>query len=468
MPRHCSCSAPFRPNRARLTSDFARVVAALVPCIGFLFQATTASPQVKATRENTLTYNHKSLTANRAEPYVLSVEDGGFFQVVFCETDPTRFSYTVSAIRNDQLEDAGTSVELKPVQSVDLRRTAVTMRHDRGIYRYRIRIARIDGGDTPVESEAAAATEDEAAQALEDPAFLENLLRAVEPDKQEMLRKLLESRKGKRDTTAAVKLYPVSFDVWVQTRGWEVSFTAGLAFSNLTDARYYLNDMGTADTADDLIQRDSAAEDNFRPEIMALANVRYPQRLLGIGIAFGLGTDGSEQRYFLGPSYVFGKHFIFAAGWTGGRVSSLPTGQREDKPPINGANTLDGLQTRFASGFYAGIGFTFAPRKDAFLDALTASTGVTGTPNARPTISAIPDPDPILAGASTPEIAFTVNDDRTKPEVLTLSARSRSPEIVPPDSIVFGGTGSARTLKVTSKAGASGTAEITITANDGS
>jgi hypothetical protein len=268
-------------------------------------------------------------------------------------------------------------------------------------------------------------------------------------------------------STETVSLYPVSFDVWVETRGWEVSFTAGLAFSTLADKRYYLNGMGTADTTDDRIQRDTAAEDSYRPDIMALANVRYPQRFAGIGIAFGLGTDGSEQRYFLGPSYVFGKNFIFTVGWTGGRVLSLPTGQGEDKPPINGANTLDGVQSRFASGFYAGVGFTFAPRKDVFLDALTASTSVTGPPNAPPTIAAIPDQS-ILSGASTPAIAFSVDDDRTKPEVLTLSASSNDAQNVLVESIELGGTGSARTVKVTSKKGASGTAEITITADDGS
>jgi hypothetical protein len=141
-----------RTNRARRRPRRRPIAAVVVTCAFLFAWALPIGAAVKATRNNTLTYNHARLTAFRATPYVLSVEDGGFFQITVVETDPTKFSYTISALRNDQLEKVGTSVELKPVESSATGRASVTMRHDRGIYRYRVRIARIDGEETPVSS----------------------------------------------------------------------------------------------------------------------------------------------------------------------------------------------------------------------------------------------------------------------------------------------------------------------------
>jgi len=445
--------------RSRRRSLDRRFRVALVVGVYLVADAVAVRAQVTMTRENTLTYNHKHLTAYRAEPYVLSVEDGQYFQVVVTETDPTKFSYTVSALRNDPLDASGTVVAPTPVKTNASGRASVTMRHDRGIFRYRVSIKRIGGDDTPVEVAGTPAAP-VAAVARTAPLSPEEAARLGLPD-------TAPAPVTQQGDLVSVNLYPVDFDVWVETRGWEVSFTAGLAFSSLTDRRWFINEGTDAAATDDRIERGRAAEDGFRPDIMALVNVRYPQKWAGIGLAIGLGTgDGSSQRWFAGPSYVFGKNLIFTGGWTGGRIAALPTGQKENEAPINGTNTLDGVQARFANGWFLGVGFTFAPRKDAFLDALTAATGVTSTSNQPPTVSAIPD-QTVPAGASTDAIAFTVSDDRTKSEVLKITPSTSDKNIVPQENIEVRGEGGNRTVKVTAPAGATGTVTITLEVSDG-
>src|SRR5204863_55112 len=70
-------------------------------------------------------------------------------------------------------------------------------------------------------------------------------------------------------------------------------------------------------------------------------------------------------------------------------------------------------------------------------------------------------------GTATAAIPFTVNDADTAATSLTLSGSSSNPTLVPVGNIVFGGSGSSRTVTVTPAANQTGTATIGVTVSDG-
>ncbi len=92
---------------------------------------------------------------------------------------------------------------------------------------------------------------------------------------------------------------------------------------------------------------------------------------------------------------------------------------------------------------------------------LTVSAG-----NTPPTISNIADVS-IAAGSNTGAIAFTVNDTQTPAASLTLQGTSTNTALVSASGIVFGGSGTARTVTVTPNAGQTGQAVIRVTVSDG-
>jgi hypothetical protein len=87
--------------------------------------------------------------------------------------------------------------------------------------------------------------------------------------------------------------------------------------------------------------------------------------------------------------------------------------------------------------------------------------------NTPPTISDLPNQSVVQGGVAGP-LAFTVTDAETLAANLNLSGVSSNPTLAPNANIVFGGSGSSRTVTVTPAAGQSGTATITITVSDGS
>jgi uncharacterized repeat protein (TIGR01451 family) len=95
----------------------------------------------------------------------------------------------------------------------------------------------------------------------------------------------------------------------------------------------------------------------------------------------------------------------------------------------------------------------------------TFTVFVKAATNTVPTISTIAD-------KTTPEdtpigpIVFTVNDAQTPAGSLTLSAGSSNPSLIPPTNIVFGGSGSNRTVTLTPAPNQNGAATITISVQD--
>lgn len=85
--------------------------------------------------------------------------------------------------------------------------------------------------------------------------------------------------------------------------------------------------------------------------------------------------------------------------------------------------------------------------------------------NSAPTVSDIPN-QTTTTGVAVGPIAFTITDE--DPASVSLSGNSSNTTLVPNAAITFGGSGANRTVTVTPAAGQTGTATITVTANDGS
>ncbi len=94
------------------------------------------------------------------------------------------------------------------------------------------------------------------------------------------------------------------------------------------------------------------------------------------------------------------------------------------------------------------------------------SFAVTVLPNTPPTISSIPN-QVITANTATPPIPFVIGDAETPVTGLVLSRSSSNPTLVPSNNIVFGGSGTNRTVTVTPAANQSGAATVTVTLSDG-
>ena len=86
--------------------------------------------------------------------------------------------------------------------------------------------------------------------------------------------------------------------------------------------------------------------------------------------------------------------------------------------------------------------------------------------NDAPTITSIANQSTTV-GTSVGPISFTVGDAETAATSLSLAGDSSNPTLVPNGNIVFGGSGSNRTVTVTPAAGQTGSSTITVTVSDG-
>lgn len=86
--------------------------------------------------------------------------------------------------------------------------------------------------------------------------------------------------------------------------------------------------------------------------------------------------------------------------------------------------------------------------------------------NDPPSISAIPN-QTITKFSTTPDIPFTINDLEMPAGILTVSATSSNPVLVPQSQIILGGGTSNRTIKVSPALGLTGAANITVSVTDG-
>ena len=96
----------------------------------------------------------------------------------------------------------------------------------------------------------------------------------------------------------------------------------------------------------------------------------------------------------------------------------------------------------------------------------TTSFNSAGIPNTVPTITAISNQS-IPQNTATSALAFTVNDAETAAASLTLTGGSSNTTLVPNANIVFGGSGTSRTVTVTPAGNQTGSSTITVSLNDG-
>ncbi|HEY5914250.1 MAG TPA: Ig-like domain-containing protein, partial [Verrucomicrobiae bacterium] len=139
----------------------------------------------------------------------------------------------------------------------------------------------------------------------------------------------------------------------------------------------------------------------------------------------------------------------------------------------NSASGFDAHLSGSSPGIGAGLNLSAVFTTD-FDGATRVSSGawdlgsyVCASANTAPTITTIAS-QTVAAGTSTGPLAFTVGDAQTAASSLTVSGTSSSVTLVPNSNIVFGGSGSGRTVTVTPASGQSGTATITLTVSDGS
>jgi len=104
---------------------------------------------------------------------------------------------------------------------------------------------------------------------------------------------------------------------------------------------------------------------------------------------------------------------------------------------------------------------------DGLLSASTTFVVNVAATNTAPVISAIAD-QAVTMNTATAALAFTVSDSATPAASLTVSGSSSNLTLVPTGNIVFGGSGSNRTVTVTPAANLIGTAKITVVVSDGS
>ena len=86
--------------------------------------------------------------------------------------------------------------------------------------------------------------------------------------------------------------------------------------------------------------------------------------------------------------------------------------------------------------------------------------------NPAPTVSAVTSQS-IDQDTSTAELAFAVSDRETDPAALTVRATSSDTTLLPEGGMVLGGSGGARTIKLTPAEAAVGSANVTLTVTDG-
>ena len=305
---------------------------------------------------NTIAFDHFNLQPAQPDPMVLRLADGDYFQVRIVNTDNTLFTYSISAVPDEETPQTTTGPTGAGLAVTRFVETAVTMRHSEAFARYRVKIA--------VRADLAGGT------GRQTGGDRVGAGRGADPSA----------------PTTAPMLYPATFDVWVQTKpGFEVTFTGGAVFSGLRSPRFHLktDTRGTPAAEDDLktVEEDSDARDDFWPDTVAVANFRHPEKVGGLGIAAGVGlNNNADPRFFLGPSLFLGRNLLLTVGWLGGPVDRLPTGQRLGEAPVNGDNTLTSLPKRFKNTFYVGFAFSFIPKAEDNFKGAFGATQKAGPP----------------------------------------------------------------------------------------
>jgi hypothetical protein len=180
----------------------------------------------------------------------------------------------------------------------------------------------------------------------------------------------------------------------------------------------------TAADGKETVEEDIDSRDQTRHDIVALANVYFDHqyaRALMFGAAFGVGQNSSgAPRYYLGPSVVLWRNFVFSGGLALGSVATLPSGQALGQAPFNGDNTLTTLGSRLGRSAFFSVAFTFINRESEFASAFGATSEAAGA--GLPALAATDTPGDYQDenGAVKAKVAVQTGDGKTT-IVLTLT-----------------------------------------------
>ena len=141
---------------------------------------------------------------------------------------------------------------------------------------------------------------------------------------------------------------------------------------------------------------------------------------------------------------------------SGGGTNTLYLGQ-------GSSLQYQGMKVTCIGGTNTQANVDFAPGQVPVVTANSPVTVISGSP---PTLSDITNRT-ILEDATTGAIAFTIGDAETAAAALTLTGASSNTNLVPDANLVFGGSGSNRTVTITPATNQSGTTTISVTVSDG-
>lgn len=373
--------------------------------------ARVDEPAVRATKKNTLNYDHLWLRSqppnadkdkdsnDDAALRVVEVADGDYFQVVFKNTFPSCFTYTIAIIDKDP-DKAASQLPGQSVMAVsrkDLRDTSVTMRHRAGISRYRVS-ATLSCQAALEPAEAAELVAEMMSRSGEanrvKAATARNRQKATLWEAPEIV-DFAEANKLPLSRNQ-VQLRGVEFDLYVRTAlEWELTLLGGVAWQNFGGNDYFIKKTSTeqlldgkTQTVDSLTVEQKPVATGRRAGAMTLASVyppiRLPRSSPRLGVAFGFGGDGGDLRYYTGVSVDAGKHLTFSAGRVFGSLKALPLGQEIGQKPIS-ENVLANLRDVPASAWYFGVALGFDIKSapdftDGFKSATTSTPEVAEKP----------------------------------------------------------------------------------------
>ncbi|HSA08807.1 MAG TPA: right-handed parallel beta-helix repeat-containing protein [Candidatus Paceibacterota bacterium] len=164
---------------------------------------------------------------------------------------------------------------------------------------------------------------------------------------------------------------------------------------------------------------------------------------------YNFTAGGSDYGYTLGASISADPLFV------NGTSANF-------NPRLGSGSPAIGAGVNLSSTFTTDINGAARPGSGAWDLGAYVSTAA----NTAPSISSMVNRT-ISAGGSTGPLAFTVGDAQTSAGSLTVSGSSSQTALVPNANIVFGGSGSSRTVTITPASGQTGTATITLRVSDG-
>ena len=287
---------------------------------------------------------------------------------------------------------------------------------------------------------------------------------------------------------------------WQYVTDEDTAFTTGNVLDNDTDngegGALVIADVDTSGIAGLLTQNDDGTffyDPNDQFEFLAVGEQRFETFTYTISDAGGL-TDTAIVTITVnglndppiasddaGEDYTTDQHTPFTTGNVLNNdtdldgpdalsVVSVDTDGTLGQVTDNGDGTFDydpaGQFASLDAGEQAVDTFTYAAGDGLKSDTVTVTITITGGLNSPPTISDIPNQVVPVNDVLGP-IPFTVQDQETPADELTLSAASSNAALVPGDAILLGGAGVSRTVTITPTADQLGDAVITITVSGG-